>query len=289
MTISVITPFYCGNRYISSYLKMMLCACKEFCRSKDNSVEVIFVNDSPWVDILIPQYDYPFKIKIIQNGQNSGIHQSRTNGLLQANGDYVLFLDQDDQINSNFFTTQALKIGDFDIVVGNGVFEFNQTNLKIFGNIWSHKKAITLTPYLNVRNLIISPGQCLIKKSSIPQYWIENILQKNGADDYFLWILMFIEGKSWTYNYANVYIHKDTGVNVSSSEEDMYQSKCNMLFFLDKYPRLDKKVYNRLKQSIEYKHLISMSKLSFIAYSIRYVYIFLYNAFFKIVWRGCHV
>ena len=39
-------------------------------------------------------------------------------------------------------------------------------------------------------NLIRSPGQVLIRKSSIPEYWSEHTLIHNGSDDAFLWILM---------------------------------------------------------------------------------------------------
>lgn len=42
---------------------------------------------------------------------------------------------------------------------------------------------------------ITSPGHCLIRKTSIPQLWKENILKNNGSDDLLLWLLMLEENK----------------------------------------------------------------------------------------------
>ncbi len=56
------------------------------------------------------------------------------------------------------------------------------------------KNALTLNAYIFGHNRIVSPGHCMIKKTSIPIEWKQNIMEVNGSDDLFLWILMFSKG-----------------------------------------------------------------------------------------------
>ena len=39
-------------------------------------------------------------------------------------------------------------------------------------------------------NPIISTGQVLMRRASIPGVWMENIMETNCADDYLLWLCM---------------------------------------------------------------------------------------------------
>lgn len=39
--------------------------------------------------------------------------------------------------------------------------------------------------FIKVRDLIVSPGHCLIKRTSIPEYWTKHVMSVNSADDYF--------------------------------------------------------------------------------------------------------
>lgn len=86
--ISVVVPFYKGNKYLDT-LKTAL---DEACSYYQERVEVILVNDSPdeQVDknrIESERYD----LIIISHIRNQGIHQARVTGLCKSNGEYVLF------------------------------------------------------------------------------------------------------------------------------------------------------------------------------------------------------
>ena len=78
-----------------------------------------------------------------------------------------------------------------DVVVGNGYIK----RLYIEGSRIIYKeeqleKIKVLDNFIQEYNLIVSPGQVLIKRKSIPQLWLSKIMYRNGADDYFLWIVM---------------------------------------------------------------------------------------------------
>ena len=82
MLISIITPFYCGNSYMAGFYQMVEKAAKEFlAQGQERSVEVIIVNDSPWERVELPENEsHSFRLIVIDNKKNSGIHQSRVNG-----------------------------------------------------------------------------------------------------------------------------------------------------------------------------------------------------------------
>ena len=189
MKISVITPVYHGNRYLDGYMKMMSKAAWEFVEAdRDNSVEVILVNDSPEIPIEFNKsLAGGFTIRILENDMNRGIHYSRVNGLNECSGDYVVFLDHDDSISKHCFTSHRNSIGDSDVSVGNGVFEINGQRVPIFANKYSQDYAVREESYIWLRDFIVSPGQCLIKKNSIPEYWKENIIKTDsGKEIYFI-------------------------------------------------------------------------------------------------------
>ncbi len=232
--ISVIIPFYKGNVFL-----MELKHCLDKAAEKlGEKIEVIIVNDSPEIEVAddvfrSEMYDYI----LINNEHNVGIHKSRVIGLERANGLYILFLDQDDKINENFFVDMIAALVEDDsiaFVYANGVFEDENGTKKIILN--SYGKVIAAgqyDTYLKVGNLLASPGQCLIRKSAIPDIWKQNIMTTNCADDYLLWILIL---KVYGAKYVNklLYEHISTGKNVSSNKLIGYKSDLEVLTILEK-------------------------------------------------------
>ena len=75
-----------------------------------------------------------FKIEVINNKVNQGIHQTRINGLKKALGKYILFLDQDDEISDFFIKSQLEHIGDADLCIANGIMESENGKCLIYKN-----------------------------------------------------------------------------------------------------------------------------------------------------------
>ncbi|WP_375378716.1 glycosyltransferase [Lactobacillus helveticus] len=59
------------------------------------------------------------EFKYIINPNNMGIQQSRVNGLRISTGDYIIFLDQDDQLVTQNYISQVENMEYADVVVGN--------------------------------------------------------------------------------------------------------------------------------------------------------------------------
>lgn len=231
---SVITTTYHGNGYLPRLFEMLeantLALQKEY---PDAQVEYLIVNDSPWEPLELPQIQaLHFTCRTLDNPENYGIHKSRARGITEATGDFVVMLDQDDEIADTFLLAQYKLLGDADAVVCNGWKE-SQTDAK---PIYRDRLKMALVNhklfYLKAANQIVSPGQCLLRKKAIPQQWLDNPQAVNGSDDLFLWLLMLDRGSRFVKNPEKLYTHKQVGSNLSNSLEKMCYSDLEMCALL---------------------------------------------------------
>lgn len=186
--VSVIVPIYKGNRYIPNIIRMLEDNWESANKSEPIEIELILVNDFPSEKLAVKeQMVKNISVVEIENKQNCGIHFSRVQGFQQSKGEYILFLDQDDEISPVYLREQLKTLKDYDMIICNGK---NRNNL-IYRNTIDLHKAIDENEYRKGINRIISPGQVLLRRQAVPAEWLNNIITQNGADDYFLWMLMF--------------------------------------------------------------------------------------------------
>lgn len=104
--LSVIIPVYNAEKYLYRCLESIVSQLRD-------SVEIILVNDgsidqSPQIcNIFAKQYS---SIKVIHQS-NHGVSSARNKGLEIAKGEYITFVDSDDYITQNYFSSimEALK------------------------------------------------------------------------------------------------------------------------------------------------------------------------------------
>lgn len=234
MLVSVIVPFYKGNKYIfdlCSSIEKNVNYLKE--KQSDCLIECIIVNDSQGVNVILPDVDFNFKIQVVYHEKNAGIQQARVTGLEYAKGDYIVFLDQDDELLNYAIFEEINNIDNADVLICNALIENEKHEThKLYSTNGMQKNALTLNAYIFGHNRIVSPGHCMIKKTSIPIEWKQNIMEVNGSDDLFLWILMFSKGSIFKADSKPVYIHKNTGENLSAASNAMTQSSLSMVKYL---------------------------------------------------------
>lgn len=233
MDFSIIVAFYRGNKFINNLLRMASDNAGTLNRHySDSRVELVIVNDSPDERVILNDVPSDILVKVINHDVNKGIHQARVSGIKDCIGDYILILDQDDEIDSSFLYRQYIKIGEADVCVCNAIIEEENLNSHLlYPNRRRFRQVLNLNAYIKSHNRIVSPGQCLIKKSSVPEEWTRDIVYKNGADDLFLWILMLSANRNFVLNEENLYTHKFTGCNLS---EDVEKMICSTLEFVEK-------------------------------------------------------
>ena len=202
-------------------------------KQSDCLIECIIVNDSPDVNVILPDVDFNFKIQVVYHEKNAGIQQARVTGLEYAKGDYIVFLDQDDELLNYAIFEEINNIDNADVLICNALIENEKHEThKLYSTNGMQKNALTLNAYIFGHNRIVSPGHCMIKKTSIPIEWKQNIMEVNGSDDLFLWILMFSKGSIFKADSKPVYIHKNTGENLSAASNAMTQSSLSMVKYL---------------------------------------------------------
>lgn len=250
---SIIVPLYKGQRYIKDLIQMAEDNLKSMTLANiENEVELILVNDSPDVPLSVDSESNIVKISLYYNTQNSGIHKSKINGLRLSTSDYVLFLDQDDYISNDFLLKQfnVMQEANADVVVGNALNEIDKKNSVVsYRTKGQFKNVKDIEAYIVSRNQIISMGQCLIKRSSIPEEWGEYILTRNGSDDLFLWLLMLTLDKKVALCKDVVYTHKYTGENLSAAVDKMTNSSVEVGQFLQQISYVPKHISEEFLKS----------------------------------------
>lgn len=259
-TVSVITPFFRGNEYLP---RLSECLSEAARKAEGLVVEWVIVNDSPDCDVLLPPMPDSVALKVIQHQSNKGIHASRVDGLKPCHGDAVLFLDQDDEILPDFLKDAygALQASRAAAVVCNGWRENpDGTRDAIYSRDRDWRKVNDLDYYLKVTNPIQSPGQCLIRRRDIPKGYLRHVLQHNGSDDLLLWIEMLAEGKRLACLDEHLYVHKDTGRNVSASMEVLKGSSLEAMDALEASGALSRRQLSELRRSIDYSVMTGTEK-----------------------------
>ena len=252
--IAIVTPVYKGNEYLPQLLHLIEKAARKIAPLK---VNWILVNDSPNIKIIsLKTRANNLIISKIDNPYNLGIQKTRITGLKYVKSKYVMFLDQDDKISESAFKLHLKNIKNSDISVMNG-YEVNserseQCREKFFNTIAEMETIKEINYYFYLGNFIVSPGMVLLRTKAIPDFWKENSLKVNGADDWLLWVLMIQEGHKFSLNLTPTYIHVRNNSNVSNNTEKMIESTSEALdIFLRKYPK-EKRLYKIGKRRLNF-------------------------------------
>ena len=116
--ISVIIPIYNVASYIKDCLLSVL-------KQDYPDFEVILVNDCTRDDSMEIIHDIlkdnrAIPVRIVEHTENSGLSSARNTGIREAKGEYVYFLDSDDEIVPHCLSVLASAIGEHnpDMVIG---------------------------------------------------------------------------------------------------------------------------------------------------------------------------
>jgi glycosyltransferase involved in cell wall biosynthesis len=119
-SVSIIIPVYNVEAYVADCIKSVTrqtyrgeleCILVDDCGS-DKSMEI--------VEKMVSEYDGPVRFKILHRKQNGGVSAARNTGIKHATGDYLFFLDSDDEVTDDCIEelVRPLNDGPYDIVGG---------------------------------------------------------------------------------------------------------------------------------------------------------------------------
>lgn len=120
MKISIIIPVYNVAPYIAACLHSVM---RQTC---EHTLECILVDDCGTddsmmvVEQMLDTYQGPVTFQVVHHKQNRGLSAARNTGLSQVTGDYVCFLDSDDEMTQDSISLLAapLQREHYDMTIG---------------------------------------------------------------------------------------------------------------------------------------------------------------------------
>lgn len=203
--ISVIIPVYNGKEHLNKCVDSVL--------QQDNfsveHIEILLINDGSRDDSakIIDRYAsmYPSVIKAIHQ-ENQGVARTRNKGIRLAMGEYTMFIDQDDWIDSGYcahFYEAAVNSG-ADVVCG------GYRRPDAAGKVREH----ILPPQTRYgKYMVMAAWAKLHRTAFLKQNQVEFFQNKIGEDSVFTikeiackatWEMINYVGYNWFYNEASV-------------------------------------------------------------------------------------
>ncbi len=234
MDISVIIPLYKGNRYLPGLFSMMQ---RNAEAAPGIKAELVLIDDDPGEEIRLPSHDESlFSVKLSCNPGNVGILQSRKNGVSLAEGEYILFLDQDDEISDYALSVLFYTASGGEAAVSGWYLETEAEGGIAKVRQCYRESADFLKALLLAQNVIGPPGHCLIRKDIVEDCWKDLSLTNEGADDYYLWLSMLLDGHSFSVSSDVLYTHKYNVSSFSNDYERMSSARAEVLsLIMEKY------------------------------------------------------
>lgn len=170
-----------------------------------DSIEIIVVEEKNYGEEIRFKLKQLFpKIIILENNDKEGPGGSRNTGLLVAKGKYILFLDSDDQLNSNFLKKMANVLENGDSCCGAVCFsksyfhpDFNfYERIKLYPLMFIRDMSLMSAFLFNKRNLyktsfyLCQISHMLFKADAVKTLKFNYSYRRGGEDwDFFIQVL----------------------------------------------------------------------------------------------------
>lgn len=187
-SISIVIPSFNQSEYLEDCLESAY-------NQTMPALEILVVDDGSTDNSLEIARQYEFKefpgvestVRVISQ-VNKGLSSARNTGIMNAKGDYILFLDADDMLKENAIARITQEIlGTNADVIAPSFKEFGKSNREIIlgGFTMEDLKATNRLGYF-----------CAIKRSALLECGGYQPKMKWGFEDYHMWFDLFRRGKS---------------------------------------------------------------------------------------------
>lgn len=251
LKVSVIIPLYNKEEYIARCLQSVM-------NQTYQNIECIIVNDASTDNSLqisekeLKGYKGHIPFYILQHDKNRGLSAARNTGIDHAVGDYIEFLDADDELTPNSVNAlidKAMEYPGIDIVQGNvqavphhnDYYELRRFN---FPDLYSDNESIRIRYFNLWKDFPVNAWAKLIRTNYIKEnklYFMENIIH----EDYHWTIKMVRTAKSMSFVYDYVYIRYFVPNSIITTTNHEKSAKHFGLLLNDVVCTIDQKDYLR--------------------------------------------
>lgn len=236
--VSILIPIYKAEKYIKQCLQSVL-------GQTYNNLEIVIVDDaSPdnSIDIaekMLQQTINTFDIKMLHNEKNQGIAKVRNMLLDHATGDYILFVDSDDYIETDAIESLVdIASKENCDIVRCGYFEVKENQAKtVTQKPWNDKTDL-LKQHIKAWDSIEAMWQLFIRRSMIEEHHIRFAEGVNASEDHLMMIKLYFYANRIAnltkpvYNYRIDNEQSVTHVNPKAFHDSMYKGMDNAISFL---------------------------------------------------------
>jgi len=254
--ISIIIPAYnyahTIDRAVSSVYKQM-----------DNQCELLVINDGSTdnTQALLADLTTQYSRMTVVNKPNGGLASTRNTGISLAKGDYLIFLDADDEFCPDAISSirNHLKQNpDTHFVIG-GHYSINSNGKKKLHKPTPLPNAIynRLKSYLIDKTTSISNGACVMHKSIFTDYQYPEHFRNSEDLSMFAYALVNFSCSNLDLPLANIYKHNDSLRHNVQFSEDVGLQLVEEIFHLNRIP----KKLQILKNDFVVQRLLSLSRV----------------------------
>lgn len=256
--VTVITPYYKGEKTIFNTIDSVLTSYEKV--KKELSLEYIVIIDSMEdKDVIFKKLKNRYKEKIIvlKNEENLGVAKSRNKASKLATGDYIVFLDQDDNLDENYFFDIKKSIKENSQVILVNGYICNKVNGKK-APLYYVKPRLKRKTFLRA-NKISTPGQVIFSKSIIDNDFFTGCSEEfKGADDWAAYVNMFLNNPNLQIDYISnkLFYYNLHGNNYSNNWQELNSSAIETSkYFINKVTNKEKKILEKRINILEFENM----------------------------------
>lgn len=242
LTLSIIIPAYNCEKYVGRCIQSLVDAMTDEDFTK---IEILLVNDGSTdktFDILM-DYEERYAFIRVVDQRNQGVSAARNIGLFMSDGKYVTFIDADDYVESNLYSSviRATKEFEFDVLCY-GMTEISGTkNDEI--KFMHHNKFEDFVKYPKYMNSVCNK---LFKRSIIEETGIKFNESMVTCEDLLFVFEVFTKAKDIRYIDINAYRYERRPDSVTKVANRIRESRdeltaANVLVELERKSGVDNK------------------------------------------------
>lgn len=207
--LSIIIPVYNAEKHIQRCVDSIL-------PQLNNNDELLLINDGSTdssIDILRKIEAENDCIKVIDK-QNEGVAKTRNLGILEAKGEYICFIDNDDYVDKDYFETYYNEInnGQYDLVMGG------------YQRVTDQKVLFKVKPVQSLwyQLMVVAPWAKIYRRQFLIDHKITFLDYGIGEDNYFNFqvytktnrvSVINYSGYNWWFNDASISNTSQKGFN----------------------------------------------------------------------------
>lgn len=209
--ISIVVPVYNAEKFLTDTINTVLSQTYE-------NWELIFVDDKSndkSKEIISEYLNKNKKIKLIENKENSGAAVSRNNGIKEAKGNYIAFLDADDLWKKEKLEKQLKFMKERNCAFSFTGYEFANENGNRAGKIVKVPNEIDYKKAL--KNTVISTITVMLDINKLGKELIEMPNVRKGQDTATWWKILKTGEKAYGLN-ENLSVYRRSSHTLSSNK-----------------------------------------------------------------------